>query len=519
MKWLSVKEMRAADRATMALPGFSGMYLMNRAGLAVARVAERMATQVGTRSILCVAGKGNNGGDAFVAARLLHEAGFSVRVLMTASPEEYQGDAAVAFSALEKAGIPFSVHDRAEEWRGEWVALPSGIIVDGILGTGCDSAPRGVAAEAIRWVNSRRRTWRILSIDIPSGMNGDTGTVAGEVVHADATITLARPKGCFLNREAWSHVGHLEVDRIGMPDSIADSSPLDLPCELIVADELADCFPERPREAHKGNFGRIAIVGGSQPYPHAPVLAGIGALKSGAGLLTLVVPAESRMAAAVHIPEAMISERPTASCGSLSGNSLVEMNVSRFDALLVGPGLTRHVEAEQLLSDILHSFSGKLVIDADALALLGKWGSLPVETPERQERILTPHPGEAALLAGVSVDEIQGDRLGWVRKLADRYRSTVILKGAGSTICQPGGRPWINLTGNPGMACGGMGDLLAGMVTALWAGGLPALTAASAAVWAHGTAGDRVALKEGQTALTATALSEELGAAFLSITR
>ncbi len=513
MRFLTPDQMHAADERSVTTLKIPSMLLMRRAGIAVARSAITLAKLHATHKIILIAGHGNNGGDICVAARCLHEDGFNVQVLLTSVPAQLRGDAHDAWDSMRVAGVPYTVLASVGSWETpdsvavDLLGRPC-ILVDGLLGTGGIGAPTGVAKRAIQWMNQMRSVARILSADLPSGMNGETGAVDGECVRADMTVTFARPKTCFLNDTTALFVGHLSVVDIGIGSNICEIDPYHVPCELIALPELTPTFPKPAWGAHKGSLGRVAIIGGSSLYPHAPVLAALGALKSGAGLVTLCVPPASATAAAIWTPESILR----------IGESSTDMaNMPNFDAILVGPGLGQSPETIALIEQLLSTRSSKLVIDADGLYALNQLRASPSWKPFK-DLVLTPHPGEAALLLNSSVDEIQNNRLAAVRQLADHYQATVVLKGAGTLVCKPDGVPWLNRTGNPGMASGGTGDVLAGMITALWTQTSDALLAACTSVWVHGTAGDRAALSKGQTSLTATTLATHLPDAFHVLT-
>ena len=525
MRFLTVEQMRAADHAAIAERKIPETVLMSRAGTELARIAETVAATRGVRSAVLIAGHGNNGGDACVAARCLYEDGFHVQVLMTCVPATLKGAAREAWDEMRTAGVPYVVLASAESWDDDvavfaGIVLRRGIIVDGVLGTGCNGAPTGAAEKAIRWINRMRPHALVIAADLPSGMNGDTGEASGAVVHADVTVTFARPKRCFLNDAQAGCVGCLVVADIGIPDELCDQGAPDTPCRLIARPELVPSFNERAWSAHKGRFGHVCVIGGATGFAGAPVLAALGALKSGAGLVTLVVPRQSASAAAAQVPEAMtyVLETPQ---GDLSADALRawgrDLNV--FDVIVTGPGMTTSDRVRGLIDHLLVTYSGRLVVDADGLNVLAEMWGAGWRPRAGQRLILTPHPGEAARLLGVSVQAVQDDRPAAVRSLADRYQAVVVLKGAGTLVCEPGGVPWLNRTGNPGMASGGMGDVLAGMTGALWAQGLNARQAAATAVWAHGMAGDFFVFAESQTSLCATSLARCLGSSFQLLER
>lgn len=525
MRVLTVEQMRAADRAVIGDSSLMGMVLMNRAGAMVARVVETIAGLRRTRHVVLIAGHGNNGGDACVAARCLFEDGYNVQVIMICVPAVLKGDARAAWDEMRTAGVPYVVLASPESWDEDLAVISGsllrhGVIVDGVLGTGCKGAPTGAAERAIQWINAMRRYALVVSADLPSGMNGDTGEVAGEVVRADMTVTFARPKRCFLSQTGAKYVGHLVVADIGIPDEVCDKDAEAESAQVIAAPELAGWLAPRARAAHKGDFGHVCVIGGAAGLAHAPVLAALGAVRGGAGLVTLAVPEQSLAAAAAHVPEAM-PHVITTEQGVLSAEALQQWrgDLSDFDVVVAGPGMTVSNATSDIVLRLLVSYKGRLLLDADGLNVLadlraeGAW-----QPQETQNLVLTPHPGEAARLLGLSVAEVQADRMSAVRRLADTYQAVTALKGAGTLVCEPGGVPWLNLTGNPGMASGGVGDVLAGIAGALWARrGLTAFQAVCAAVWAHGTAGDLAAFKVGQTALCATELVRHLPEAWQAV--
>lgn len=526
MKVLTVEQMRQADRDAIGKADGGGMILMSRAGAAVAMAVETAAALKRTRRVVLIAGHGNNGGDACVAARCLFEDGFNVQVIMTCVPAVLKGDAREAWDEMRTAGVPYLVLASPESWDEDVAVmsgslLRNGVIVDGVLGTGCQGAPSGAAERSIRWINAMRRRALVVAVDLPSGMHGDTGAVQGEAVRADVTVTFARPKRCFLNQAEAGRVGHLIVADIGITDEQCDRSADASPCQIIALPELAGWLAPRARSAHKGEFGHVCVIGGSAGLPHAPVLAALGALRGGAGLVTLAAPEQSLAAAAAHVPEAMAQALATQD-GALSDEALGAWrdDLSCFDAVVAGPGMTAGGQARKIVGRLLADGTGRLVLDADglnALAALCAEGAFVPRGPQRL--LLTPHPGEAARLLGITTDEVQADRVAAVRRLAETYQAVAVLKGAGTLVCEPGGVPWLNLTGNPGMASGGVGDVLAGLAGALWARGLTAFQAACAAVWAHGAAGDFAAFEGGQTALCATDLVRRLPDAFRALER
>jgi NAD(P)H-hydrate epimerase len=520
MKFLKAGQIRALDKRMIQEQKSAGMLLMNRAGLAVAQVIAQLATVRNEhRRVTFVAGKGNNGGDALVAARHLHESGWHVGVLMTCLPAQLEGDAYEAWNDLHATGIVHQVLADARDWEdascdGRVTArLPiTGIIVDGLLGTGAKGAPRGVVAAAIRWMRSARKRALIVAIDIPSGVDADTGAVAGDAVTADITVTFAYPKVGFLNPVAQSCIGHVVVADIGIPETLGAEAEREAAerIQMIAAPELDRLLPVRPEFAHKRLFGHVGIIAGARGYSGAPALTVAGALRAGAGLITAAVPPEAIPALAAHAPEAMAYPLD-APDGVITVAALERWgrSLDDFDCLALGPGMTAADTTRDVVQWALDRYDGRVVLDADALNVLPR---VKLRKPERL--ILTPHPGEAGRLLGLTPAAVQADRLGAVIALAARFGGAAVLKGAGTLVCEAGGEPWITLTGNPGMATGGSGDVLTGILAALAARPMAAVDAARLAVWLHGAAGDFAMWRESQEALTALDITRSLSHAF-----
>lgn len=546
MRFATTSQMRELDRCAIDEYYIPGMVLMGRAGAAVARIVTKLSKLRNTNKITIVAGRGNNGGDAFVTAQMLHTAGFKVEVLMVCLPTALRGDARVAWEDMHATGVEHQVLPNPEDWQindsscyatdsnyGQPKELESGrfnssrahvpicrlpldgIVVDGLLGTGTRGAPEGVLSSAIRWINFARKQTLVVSIDLPSGMNGDTGESPGEVVYADITVTLALPKKGLLLKEAQSHLGHLLVADIGIPESLIDR---DLPAKkdeirLIAAPELARLLPDRNYDSHKGDFGRLLIIGGSHRFRGAPILAALGALRSGIGLLTVAAPAEVANVIGAQAPETMVWPMEKGS-GQITLQALQDYaaDLNQFDAAVIGPGMTATAETREVLAWLLDAYNGQIVVDADGLNVLE---GLKVKGPAKI--VITPHPGEAARLLNCPINDLQADRVEAVRRLTQKYGCVAVLKGAGTLVCGTDQKVWLNLSGNAGMATGGSGDVLSGIIGALCARGIDALPAAKLGVWLHGTAGDFAQWKIGAESLIASDIPEMLPDAFATM--
>ena len=502
--------MRGLDRAAIHDRGIPSLTLMERAGRAVARVVGSLIRDGGLkRGVLLLAGVGNNGGDAFVAARHLLEMGIDARTVLLADPEKSRGDARENLERLrgESPGSLTVAGTIGELMECSQCLDEVDIVVDGILGTGIRGDVRGHFAEAIFFVNGSNR--KVVSIDIPSGLDGDTGEVHGVCVDALATVTMGLPKLGLVVGGGPEHSGRIYVADIGIPADLAEEAPGDL--ELLAAADLYTLFAHRRRVAHKGNFGHVLVVAGSTGMTGAAALAARGALRAGAGLVTVGIPEDLNDLMEVKLTEAMTVPLPQTVDGSLSLEAAewILGAEEKFDAVVLGPGLSTHPETIELVRKLASSLSIPKVIDADGLNAFA--GDGEAISKIRPPAVLTPHPGEMGRLVGLSAAEVQADRVGLAVDFAARYGVTVALKGA-ATVIADSGDLFINSTGNPGMASGGMGDVLAGILGAYLAHGMSPLDAVKSGVFIHGAAGDLAALRVGEAGLIASDLLERIPA-------
>lgn len=517
MKWITVAGIREAESVAFAQRNIPSYTAMCRAGSAVARRAEEIAARAGIHRFVVLCGSGNNGGDGFIAARCLKRDGYDVTVLLTCVPARLKGDAARAWKDLAAEGVEPAILPSGEAWQDNpWtdptVSPRSSLIIDALLGIGVHGAPTGAVATAIHWANRTSSACPILSVDVPSGLDADTGVAVGEAIRADATVTFSRPKIGFANPAARAYVGDLTVADIGIPADIFELHQVDSPdgTELIAAPEIRTLLRlERRLDSHKGDYGHALIIGGSGIYPHAPVLSAQAAYRAGCGLVSLDVPEVSRPAAAHWAPEAIFGAFDLARPGAEETEGAVRPLSSVFNAVAIGPGMGRLTgERLELLRQLASDATcPRTVIDADALTALaelraGGWS--PDGSALRL--ILTPHPGEAARLLGVTTKEIQRDRPAAARAIAAAYHAIVVLKGHNSLVAEPGGRVRMALGGNPGMATAGTGDILTGIIVGLLARGMGTEDAAILGVYHHALAGDAAAFAHGQESLIATDL-------------
>ena len=496
MRIVGSEEARRIDERTIHA-GTPGLILMERASAAVVREIARLFATRPERALrpIVLAGTGNNGGDGFEVARLLAKVrGWTTpEILLVGDPARIAGDAAVTFLRLEESGVAIT---RIENESDLAPLRDATFIVDALFGTGLSRPLDGLAARAA--VLSSRRSTFVLAVDLPSGLNGTIATLPGPHVVADLTVTFGFPKVAHVHLPAAAACGRVVVADIGLGNAFSGAADGDV--EAVTARDVASLFPRREAASHKGTYGRLAIYGGSPGMSGAPVLAAIGAHRTGAGLVTLCLPEEIRRMAQTVSPESLTSSFDT--------------NASHFDAIAVGPGLGTS-EGARTLFERLVTLQMPAVFDADALNLAA--GRPELFSSRRAPTVLTPHPGEAARLLGTDTKTIAADRLGAARKLARLSGATVILKGFRSVVATPQGWAAFVLAGNPGQANGGMGDVLTGIIGALLARGFSAQDAASAGAWLHGTAGDLVREAKGEEGLVASDVAAALPAAFRAI--
>jgi NAD(P)H-hydrate epimerase len=512
MKLVTSAQMRELDRRTIEEFGTPGEVLMERAGEGVTAAVVRIAERSGRLGcVRVVAGKGNNGGDAFVVARCLHEMGLPVQLILTAERAALQGDALIHFERMLEAGVQPVAPVQDEGLPPDNIDADRELVVEGILGTGISGAPRGDAKEAIALVNQLGMHRPVIAIDVPSGLNSDTGDAAGAVVQADVTVTMGLPKRGLVAPQAADAVGNIEVVDIGIPSDYTAELPDDT--GLITPADLRHLFPRRQRASHKGTYGHVLLIGGSREFSGAIAMAAMSAVRSGVGLVTVLTPAAIVSTVAALVPEAMVHGAPDRVDGTLAAEAMTYWphDLDAFDAVLVGPGLTRSLDAQNLCRAVIESATVPLVLDADALPDAANAGLVAAT---RAPLVLTPHPGEMARLLGCDTAAVQAERLQTARNTAARTGATVVLKGHGTIVAQPDGSATINPTGNPGMASGGMGDVLAGLLAGLLAQGMAPNDAARAAVFLHGRAADLAAWQEAQSSITATDVIAMLGSAF-----
>lgn len=518
MRVVTSDEMRRIDHSAINDFNIPGILLMERSGLAVANAVMKIAALRRHRHIeaLLFAGKGNNGGDAFAAASFLTGWGVDCKVIVAAEEGSISGDAKAHLELMKKSGVFPHFADKPFLESLNCLSLSSGaIVVDAVLGTGITGAAKGLAESAIRCINQLRESAPVISVDVPSGINADTGSPEGEAVKADVTFTLGMPKTGFLNPDAVNYTGSIEIADIGLPVELVAKKSEKI--GVIAKQDLKHFFQRRKKQAHKGTYGHLLVIGGSSGFAGAPAMAAMAALRSGTGLVSILTAGYIAPAVAAMVPEAMVHSDGISNSPQLLSDSIkkADLALDKYDAVLIGPGLGLHPDSAEILSHVLTHFKKTVVVDADALRFIPKLST--TTTNKNASLILTPHPGEMAGIMQMQTTAVQEDRLGTASEAAKKFNAVVALKGCSTVVASQNRPPIINLTGNPGMASGGTGDVLAGIVAGLCAQGFDAFDAMQAAVYLHGKAGDVAAWQKTQISMTATDVIAALPHVFKSL--
>lgn len=493
--------MRTIDSLASSQYQIPSLILMENAGIKVAEaVKSRLHGRVQGARVLVLAGKGNNGGDGLVAARHLYNQGAEVTIVLLAQEAEVAGDARINLEIVKKLPIKvIQVKDEKDLHPVRVALLSTEVIVDAIYGTGFKGKPPALVSRLVRLVNNSQRL--VVAVDIPSGVEADTGKVEGEAIKAHCTVTMALPKLGLVLLPGARYTGELIVADISIPQALVDTYRTS--GVLLSWQWCARRLPLRDIEGHKGDYGHVLVLGGSPGLTGAVVLTGEAALRSGAGLVTVGVARSLNPILEEKLTEVMTRPLPETAGGFLSPEAAEALSDlwPRVTAVAVGPGLSIYPEAKDFLRAVLRKTTVPVVIDADGLNIVASEIELLKEA--QAPVILTPHPGEMARLLNISVAEVQSQRLEVARSSALRWGAIVVLKGARTIIATPAEEVFVNPTGNPGMASGGTGDVLTGIIAGLLAQGLRPAIAAAMGVFIHGAAGDKAAEEKGLRSMTA----------------
>ena len=522
MRVLTAAAMREVDRKAIEGLGLPGLVLMENAALGVVDAISEAEGAIGeatSAAIFC--GPGNNGGDGLAIARHLAVRGWEVRIFLILGKSEPGGDAGIQLAVCRRMGLEIQeVRDSAGVRAALDAARNLDLAIDALFGTGLGRALEGVFAEVVEGMNELPVPR--VAVDLPSGLDASRHQLLGPCVQADLTVTFAAPKVAHVLPPAAETVGELVIADLGIPSSLIDE--VEEPAgrlHLLVGEELAGLLPPRERSGHKGSYGHALLVAGAPGKAGAAILSARGAVRAGAGLVTIGVPEPILPTVDLGSIESMTLGLPAGSSGLISKEAVERvLEAVRGKAVLaLGPGLGQEPETSEAIRQIVLEAPLPVVADADAVnAFAGRAGDLK---DRLEETLLTPHPGELGRLLGIQTSEIQDDRVAAARRAAAETGAIVVLKGSLTLVAAPDGDVWINPTGNPGMATGGSGDVLTGLTAGLVAQreafGLDVIDAVKLAVYLHGLAGDLAAARLGEQALAAGDLLEFLPAAFAGL--
>ena len=529
MKVVTAAEMRQIDQDTIEGIGIPGIVLMETAGSAIVRAIEQHYPRY--QRIGIFVGKGNNGGDGIVIARQLVHAGRDVHLFLVSPPDSFTGEAKInlqiakrltasfGLQAAPKGGLQIETILTDAEFKSNTNIANCELLVDAILGTGLRGTVRDPIATIIKTINNL--SIPVLSVDLPSGLDADTGHPLGTCVRADRTITIGLPKRGLLVHPGAELAGKLEVVDIGFPEQVVDAQ--DIKVNWTTTQQVSQWLSPRPSSSHKGTYGRVLVVAGSTGMTGAAALASEAALRAGAGLVTLATPKHLNPILEGLLPEVMTLPLPETASGSLSTaatSAILEFSEKTQSVLAIGPGLSQHPDTVALVHQLVREnqeqgLGLRLVVDADGLNALA-------QAPEiisllESEAVLTPHPGEMARLTNTPVSTLEKDRIRTAQQFASDSGVTLVFKGAPTVTGSANGDVWINSTGNPGMATGGMGDVLTGIIAGLMAQGISSEKAAALGVYIHGFAADTVAEALGMHGLLASDVLKAVPAAIASL--
>jgi NAD(P)H-hydrate epimerase len=515
MRVLNADQMREADRRTIEDLGVPSVVLMENAGRQVVAAMDAAFDGLADARVAVLAGRGNNGGDGFVIARVLSQAGVDVQTYLVGSAADVRGDARVNLDILGRLGLDVVEIRGAQDWELHGAAvLQRDIVVDALFGTGLRTPLEGLAETIAQDLNASPVP--VVAVDLPSGLSADEPSPIGPVVEASLTVTLGAPKLPLVLPPAEALAGSVVVADIGIPAAVIEGLP-DPRVEHVQPRDIRPFLTARPRDAHKGHFGHVLIAAGSRGRTGAAHLGAAAALRSGSGLVTVATPSSCLPIVASLGAEYMTIALDELADGTIAQSAAGAALSGSYDVIATGPGLGTGQDQRAFVLALLERSERPLVLDADALTVVA--ADLPIlrGTPDRPV-VITPHPGEMARLTGLSAADVQHRRLGVARDFATAHHVYVILKGYRTLVATPEGVVYINPTGNPGMATGGSGDVLTGMIAGWLAQGLGVTAACLLAVYLHGAAGDLAASEVGEASLVAGDIVAQIGAAMRELT-
>ncbi len=513
MKLITADEMKEIDRRASSEYLIPSIVLMENAGLRTTEKIVELLGGVAGRHIVILVGRGNNGGDGLVIARHLLNAGAQVDVFLCTEADQLSADAAINYEILTRMKSSIYPLQKEADLQGFIMALLNAdMVVDALYGIGFRGSLSEFETKLAKFVNQSQSM--VLAVDIPSGLEADSGKVNGEAFKADHTVTFALPKhGMILGKDR-EYAGQLMVVDISIPGALLKDEQLKL--QIITEEMVRSHFKPRQQETHKGSYGHALVIGGSTGMSGAAVMTSWAALRCGAGLVTLALP-DKIIDAADLVPEIMSRGLPSTLEGAIAAEAgpIIENLLGIASVCAVGPGMSRYEESNTIIRTILEKAGIPLLVDADGLNALQ--GDADFLKNRQVPIVITPHPGEMARLTGMTVGAIQNQRIEISRHYAHKWGVTIVLKGHNTVVAHPCGQVYVNLNGNPGMATAGNGDVLTGIIGGLIAQGLKPTEAAVAGVFLHGRAGDLASLQRGQRSLVATDLIDRMGDAMIEL--
>lgn len=508
MRVVTAHTMQEIDKQAIKDHGIPGLRLMEAAGRSC---VDEIIAEFGLKGrCVVMAGKGNNGGDGYVIARLLGQKGWSVKVIILADRDQINGDAGLNLEKLQDTVINYCTHEGQLSALHMEEIFQADVIVDALLGTGLRSNVNGVYLEAIDLMNASGRP--VVAVDIPSGIHGTTGRVLGEAVRAYITVTFAFAKLGHVLYPGAEHTGRLVVADVGIPAALMETAS---GYDFLNTDTMRPMLHRRDRLAHKGHYGHCLILAGSTGMTGSAALAANSAVRAGSGLVTLGVAESIHHILELKTTEAMTAPLPDSGSGHLTSSAFpaIEKLLAGKDAVAIGPGFGRRPGTYALVQNLMETVSLPLVIDADGLNALAEDITI-LKRKKSKQVILTPHPGEMSRLLGTSIPDVEAIRISVAQEFARSNGVYLVLKGARTIIASPSGTAAINGSGNPGMATGGMGDVLTGIIVSLLGQGYVAWDACRLGVFLHGFAADMVAEEMGEIGINASDVLEKLPYAY-----
>lgn len=513
MKLITAAQMGEVDRLATVHYGLPSVVLMENAGAAVARAAEELLVGIKEPRLCIFSGQGNNGGDGFVVARHLINSGAKVKVFLLGQKSLLKGDSLTYAAVLEQMGVEITELAQERDYDKARVAAAfSDCLIDALVGTGFRGEVKPDLAMVIDIMNKSQK--KIVAVDIPSGVHADTGQIQGTAINACVTVTFGLPKPGLLLYPGAAHGGELIIESIGLPEPLLRTTPVYQ--HVITSSLVRTLLPVRRGDAHKGSNGHAGIIAGSQGYTGAAALCAMGALRTGAGLVTVAAAQSLRGVLDVKLTEAMVRPVPEINWGAIGQKAVpfIEELAVHWDAIAIGPGMGRQPDTQAAIREIVRNAEKPLVIDADGIQALAN--HMDVIHQSEALAIFTPHPGEMSALTGLSSVQINQNRIEVARQTAQKWNSIFVLKGAPTVVAFPDGEAYINTSGNAGLATAGTGDVLTGVITALISQGLASHDAALAGVYLHGLAGDIIA-RNGMIGMTAGDVIQALPAAIAAV--